>query len=326
MRRHEDRRALARGARRSAPRAPGGPAGRGRRSARRAARAAGRWTSARAISRRRRIPPESLSTRVSRRSTRFAISSARSIAARRSRAADPVEVREDEQVLLDGQRRVEVVELRRDAELGARLLRLAREAGSRAPRARPRRRSTAPVRRRIVVDLPAPFGPSRPTQVPSGTSRSRPSTAVIVAVALDDAAQADGEPLRPCGSPALAVEPLVLEIEVARDAEPDVVRDRAATAELEHAPRARRRAARGAAAGSPASGTRCAVVAVVEARPEAVGAEPVERRACARPCPRAPSPRARAPPAARAPPRRADARLRVLALLERRRPRARARG
>ena len=32
---------------------------------------------------------------------------------------------------------------------------------------------------RIVVDLPAPFGPSRPRQVPSGTSRSSPSTAVI---------------------------------------------------------------------------------------------------------------------------------------------------
>ena len=32
--------------------------------------------------------------------------------------------------------------------------------------------------RRIVVDLPAPLGPSRPTQVPSGTSRSRWSTAV----------------------------------------------------------------------------------------------------------------------------------------------------
>src|SRR5215210_2143065 len=31
----------------------------------------------------------------------------------------------------------------------------------------------------IVVDLPAPFGPSRPTHLPIGTSRSRPSTAVI---------------------------------------------------------------------------------------------------------------------------------------------------
>src|SRR3954462_126396 len=30
----------------------------------------------------------------------------------------------------------------------------------------------------IVVDFPAPLGPSRPTHVPKGTSRSRPSTAV----------------------------------------------------------------------------------------------------------------------------------------------------
>ena len=43
-------------------------------------------TSPRAISRRRRMPPESLSTFVSRRSVRFAISSARSTAALRSRA------------------------------------------------------------------------------------------------------------------------------------------------------------------------------------------------------------------------------------------------
>jgi len=31
----------------------------------------------------------------------------------------------------------------------------------------------------MVVDLPAPFGPNKPTQVPSGTSRSSPFTAVI---------------------------------------------------------------------------------------------------------------------------------------------------
>src|SRR5262245_14521726 len=31
----------------------------------------------------------------------------------------------------------------------------------------------------MVVDLPAPLGPSRPRQMPFGTSRSRPSTAVI---------------------------------------------------------------------------------------------------------------------------------------------------
>src|SRR3954468_12744361 len=31
----------------------------------------------------------------------------------------------------------------------------------------------------MVVDLPAPFGPSRPTHEPNGTSRSSPATAVI---------------------------------------------------------------------------------------------------------------------------------------------------
>ena len=48
--------------------------------------------------------------------------SARSIAALRSRGRHAVQVREDEQVLLDGQRDVEVVELRHDAHLRARLL------------------------------------------------------------------------------------------------------------------------------------------------------------------------------------------------------------
>ena len=84
VRRHEDRDALGAQSRRSAPTAPGGPAGPGRRSARRAASSRGRCTSARAISSRRRMPPESSSTFVSRRSTSLAISSARSIASRRS--------------------------------------------------------------------------------------------------------------------------------------------------------------------------------------------------------------------------------------------------
>jgi len=35
------------------------------------------------------------------------------------------------------------------------------------------------VSNRLVVDLPAPFGPSSPTQVPTGTSTSSPSTAMI---------------------------------------------------------------------------------------------------------------------------------------------------
>src|SRR5438105_15115029 len=36
-----------------------------------------------------------------------------------------------------------------------------------------------PVSRRIVVDLPAPFGPRRPTHVATGTARWRPRTAAI---------------------------------------------------------------------------------------------------------------------------------------------------
>src|SRR3954464_10810216 len=35
------------------------------------------------------------------------------------------------------------------------------------------------VSMRMVVDFPAPLGPSRPKQIPSGTSRSRPSTATM---------------------------------------------------------------------------------------------------------------------------------------------------
>ena len=166
--------------RRSAPTAPGGPAGRARRSARRAARSRGRCTSARAISSRRRMPPESLSTRVSR---------------------------------AVGQ----VGDLQRALDRGAALAARPTGTGARTRRGSARRSAstsrlsscgTTPhcaracldspgsvvaehldsspssaiacaVSIRIVVDLPAPFGPSRPTHVPSGTSRSSPSTAVI---------------------------------------------------------------------------------------------------------------------------------------------------
>ena len=58
------------------------------------------------------MPPESLSTRLSRRSTRLAIVERALDRGPPLGAADPVEVREDEQVLLDGERDVEVVELR----------------------------------------------------------------------------------------------------------------------------------------------------------------------------------------------------------------------
>ena len=48
----------------------------------------------------------------------------------------------------------------------------------------------------MVVVLPAPFGPSRPKHSPRATSRSSPSTAVHVAVALDQPFAADGERMR----------------------------------------------------------------------------------------------------------------------------------
>ena len=107
-------------------------------------------------------------------------------------AADPVEVREDEQVLLDGQRRVEVVELRRDAALGARHLRLLGQ-----PEAEhlelalvgDRLRGQEPHRGRLA-------GAVRPEQADAGSHRDvevEPVDRGDRPVALDDAAQADGE-------------------------------------------------------------------------------------------------------------------------------------
>jgi hypothetical protein len=90
-------------------------------------------------------------------------------------AADPVQVGEDEQVLLDGERRVEVVELRGDAGLGAGLLGLTGRLNPRTSIS-PSSAIDGAVRSRVVVDVPALFGPSRSTHVPSGTSRSSPAT------------------------------------------------------------------------------------------------------------------------------------------------------
>ena len=139
------------------------------------------------------MPPESLSTRVSRRSTRFAISApARSP---RRRSARPIRYRcaKTSRFCSHGQRRVEVVELRDDAAFAR------GPASTRAGRRNPST-SISPssaidwaVRIRIVVDLPAPFGPEQPdaradrdVEVEVVDRRDR-------AVALDDAAQADGE-------------------------------------------------------------------------------------------------------------------------------------
>ena len=107
-------------------------------------------------------------------------------------AREAVEVREDEQVLLDGQRRVEVVELRRDAHLRARLLRLAgqREAehlelagvGDDLGGEHLHRRGLAGAVRAEQADARA-FGHVE-VQAVDGED---------VAVALDDGAQADRE-------------------------------------------------------------------------------------------------------------------------------------
>ena len=91
---------------------------------------------------------------------------------------DPVEPREDSEVVLDGDVDVEVVELGDDAHFGPGRLRLTRQLVPEHPQLAASA-IACPVSSRIVVDLPAPLGPSRPRQMPSGTSRSSPSTAVI---------------------------------------------------------------------------------------------------------------------------------------------------
>ena len=120
----------------------------------------------------------SSSTLVSRRSPRLAMPSARSIAGLALACRHPVEVREDQQVLLDRERDVEVVELRHHAHLRARLLGVLGQpeaehlelalVGDHLRRQRLHRRRLA--------------GAVRPEQADAacrtGTSRSRPSTAV----------------------------------------------------------------------------------------------------------------------------------------------------
>ena len=123
------------------------------------------------------MPPESWSTESRRRSVE-----ARELQAAvhgRAHVLDPVEPREHGQVVLHRHVHVEVVELRHHAHLGARLLGLGRQLVAEHAQIEPSSAIAWPVSMRIVVDLPAPFGPSRPRQMPCGTSRSRPSTAVI---------------------------------------------------------------------------------------------------------------------------------------------------
>ena len=163
---------------RSAPRAPGAPAGRDRPSARRAASAAGSCSSARAISSRRRMPPESSSTLEC--AALDQVGELQRALDRVLSLALPARGRGARRPAGSARRSA----TRRGCRAGAR--RPSRRAPAWSPRAAhspgsrisPSSAITCAVSAFIVVDLPAPLGPSRPTHVPNGTSRSRPSTAV----------------------------------------------------------------------------------------------------------------------------------------------------
>ena len=126
---------------------------------------------------RRRIPPLSSSTFEERRSARLAISSARSIAAGRSAAGTRYRWANTSRFCST------VSETSRLSSWGTTPI-LARacleSSGSRQPStsSSPSSAITWAVSAFIVVDLPAPLGPSRPTQDPTGRVRSRPPTAV----------------------------------------------------------------------------------------------------------------------------------------------------
>jgi hypothetical protein len=107
-------------------------------------------------------------------------------------ALDPVQVREHAEVLLDGQRRVEVVELRHDAALGARDLRLARQPVAEhldLALVGDRLRGEHPHRGRLpgaVRAQQADAGADGQVEVEAVDGGDRPE-------ALDDAAQPNGE-------------------------------------------------------------------------------------------------------------------------------------
>ncbi len=153
----------------------------------------GRWTSARAISRRRRIPPESSLTCASVRSLRLAISRARAIAAARSGAGNAVEVGEHHEVLLT----VSVVS--RLSSCGTTpidrpgRLRLLRQRRSRAPSISPRSAIAWAVSSFMVVLLPAPFGPSKADTGALGNIEVESVDGLDVAVAFRDVSKSDRE-------------------------------------------------------------------------------------------------------------------------------------
>src|SRR5262249_1188306 len=108
------------------------------------------------------------------------------------RAVDPVEVREDQQVLLDGERDIEVVELRHHAALRAGLLRVSRQREAEhleLALVGDRLRGEQPHRRRLAGAVGAEQADARP----DGNVEVEPVDGDDVSVVLEDAAQANRE-------------------------------------------------------------------------------------------------------------------------------------
>ena len=117
----------------------------------------------------------------------------------RARQAEVAAVHQ--QVLGDGEVRIEVVELRHHADAPARLARARAAPARRGARSRRRPDRVRPRQRRSVVVLPAPFGPSRPKHSPGRDleiERRSPLRSVAIALAQRRAPAARSCAVRRC--------------------------------------------------------------------------------------------------------------------------------
>ena len=124
-------------------------------------------------------------------------------------ARHAVELGEDEQVLLDAQLEVAGQGLRDDADRAPHVVGAASLTSKPFTSAVPAVGGSSVVSMRMSVDLPAPFGPSRPKISPSSTREAHPVHGGEVAEALDDLADVDRRHRRPqrTGSATYAVMP-----------------------------------------------------------------------------------------------------------------------
>ncbi len=122
----------------------------------------GSFTSARASTSRRFMPPESAWMRLSARVSSVANSSSRGMRASHSPRAQAEVAAVHLQVLAHREVGIEVVHLRDDAHADAPLARGLRHRDGRAASISPASGCVSPSSMRSVVVLPAPLGPSRP--------------------------------------------------------------------------------------------------------------------------------------------------------------------